>query len=61
MFLHDDEGPIYWGFYSEFEAAKKAAREAADKEGSEFFVFSFSHFIEAARFKPAAKVAHSKA
>lgn len=50
LFIQGDKGPLYWGFFDDLEAAKKAAQEGADKEGLEFFVFSFKDFTEVARF-----------
>ena len=52
LFIQDDKGPLYRGFYTDLEDAKRKAQELADKEGYEFFIYNFKGFIEIARFYP---------
>ena len=53
LFIQDEKGPLWRGFFTDLDAARKAAEELARKENSEFFVFNFKNFTEVARSFPA--------
>ena len=53
LFVEDEKGHLWRGFFDDLEAAKSSAQELANKEGFEFFVFNFRHFSEVARCFPA--------
>lgn len=52
VFAKMERGPLWSGFFTDLEAAKKSADKLARKEGFEFFVFSFKDFSEVARYFP---------
>ena len=52
LFMEDKKGPLWRGFFDDLTCAKKAARELAEREGFEFFVFSFKTYTEVARAFP---------
>ena len=53
LFMQDEKGPLWRGFFTDLEAARKAAEELATREHCEFFVFNFKNFTEVARAFPA--------
>ena len=53
LFVHEEKGPFWRGFYSDLEEAKRRAQELANEEGFEFFIFRFKDKSEIARFFPA--------
>lgn len=53
VFVEDEKGHLWRGFFDDLEAAKSSAQELANQEGLEFFVFDFRDFSEVARFFPA--------
>lgn len=58
LFMEDEKGPLWRGFFDNLTRAKKAARELAEREGLEFFVFSFQDYTEVTRaFPPATNAA----
>ena len=52
VFVDGERGPIRRGSFLDFESAKVRAQALANVEGKEFFVFSFNHAREVARFFP---------
>jgi hypothetical protein len=52
VFRQDEKGPLWQGFFTDLEEAKRHARKGADNEGLEFFVYSLADFSEIARFFP---------
>jgi hypothetical protein len=53
LFVEDEKGHLWRGFFDDLEAAKKSGQELANKERLEFFVFNFKDFTEVARVFPA--------
>ena len=53
LFVDDEKGKMWRGFFDDLEAAKKSGQELANKERLEFFVFNFKDFTEVARCFPA--------
>jgi hypothetical protein len=55
VFAEDGKGPMWRHAFSELEPAKAKAKELADQEGLEFFVFSCKDCSEIARFFPSSR------
>jgi hypothetical protein len=53
VFTEDAKGPLWRGFFSSLDSAKRNAKTWADEGGLEAFVFSFVSASEVARFFPA--------
>lgn len=52
VFAQDEKGPMWRAAAARLEEAKRLAQQLADREGIEFFVFSFRTAREVARFLP---------
>lgn len=52
LFIQDEKGPLWRGFFADLDAAKQTAQELANRENREFFVFNFKNFTEVARSFP---------
>ncbi|HEV2498361.1 MAG TPA: hypothetical protein VGY31_02125 [Terriglobia bacterium] len=52
LFVKDDKGTLWRGFFNDLDEAKRKAQELADLEGFEFFVYDFKTASEIARFFP---------
>ena len=52
LFIQDEEGPLWRGFFADLDEAKRTAQKLANEERFEFFVFSLKDFTEVARAFP---------
>jgi len=52
LFVENEEGPLWRGFYADLDEAKRTAQNLANEEGLEFFIFSLKDFTEVARAFP---------
>jgi hypothetical protein len=52
LFLQEQDGALWRGFFSDLDEAKRAAQRLANEERFEFFVFSLKDFTEVARAFP---------
>lgn len=52
LFIKDEEGPLWRGFFADLDEAKRTAQKLANEEGFEFFVFSLKDSTEVARAFP---------
>jgi hypothetical protein len=52
LFIEDEKGPLWRGFFADLDEAKRTAQKLANKERFEFFVFSLKDFTEVARAFP---------
>jgi hypothetical protein len=52
VFKDDERGPLWHGFFTDLQEAKKHAQNLAEEHRSEFFVYNFKDFSEIARFFP---------
>jgi hypothetical protein len=52
LFAQHKAGPLCKGFFTDLKEAKQQAQQLANRDGCEYFIFSFVHFIEVARVFP---------
>lgn len=52
LFVQDDQGTLWRGFFNDLDEAKRKAQELADLEGFEFFIYDFKTASEITRFFP---------
>ena len=52
LFIHDDQGPLYRGFYNDLDVCKREAQHLADQDGFPYFIVNFKTMVRIATFKP---------
>jgi len=52
LFVQDEDGALWRGFFADLDEAKRTAQKLANEERFEFFVFSLKDFTEVARAFP---------
>jgi hypothetical protein len=57
VFMEDEKGPIWKGYFNNLEHAKRKAQELADREGCPCFVYSVESSKEIARCQPSRRKA----